>query len=195
MICFFFSDANERKKGEKNDAKQAETIWNFRQVMSTTTDFEDDIKAALEKLADGPIQCFIDPACCQVLEELSKKSMETLFTAKDAETSILIKRAPLVLGSDVSVLKRNNKRQRLSKNTPQDTPQDTVEWKAAAAKLLAEQKRLLREKVGDAWVILEEFDYGPQVLFALAQRQRTHGDGTSFFISGLLQFNMYVTVL
>jgi hypothetical protein len=61
---------------------------------------------------------------------------------------------------------------------------------AAATKLLAAQRQLLYDKFGSAVVILDRFDFGPQVLFALAQRQRTHGDGLSFFISGLLQFNV-----
>jgi hypothetical protein len=61
---------------------------------------------------------------------------------------------------------------------------------AAATKLLAAQRQLLYDKFGSAFVILDRFDFGPQVLFALAQRQRTHGDGFSFFISGLLQFNV-----
>ena len=61
---------------------------------------------------------------------------------------------------------------------------------AAAKELLAAQRQLLYENFGDAFVILDRFDFGPQVLFALAQRQRTHGDGVSFFISGLLQLNV-----
>ena len=131
-------------------------------------------------MACGPIQGFIDPACCQVLEDLSKESKKPLFETKDAETSIHIKRAPLVAGSDVSG----------SKKKVSATPQGTAAWIAAAAKLLAEQRKLLFEKFGGAFVILDKFDFGPQLLFALAQRQRTHGDGLSVFISGLLQFNV-----
>lgn len=175
-------------KSGKADAKQAEAIWRFREITSESTDLQDDTKAALEKLANGPIQCFVNPECCKVLEELSKESKEALFAVEDAETSILIKRAPLVLGSDVQA---HPKKQRSSKTTPQGTEK----WKSAAAELLVELRRLLTLHVGGAWVLLDKFDYGPQVLFALAQRQRTHGDGLSFFISGLLQFNMYAAVL
>ena len=70
------------------------------------------------------------------------------------------------------------------------TPQGTEAWMAAAKELLAAQRQLLYENFGGAFVILDSFDFGPQVLFALAQRQRTHGDGLSFFISGLLQLNV-----
>jgi hypothetical protein len=146
-------------------------------------DLQDDVEVALKKLAHGPIQGFIDPECCKVLEDLSKESKIALFEAKDAETSIHIKRAPLVPGSDVNVPKK-------VRRSSKKTPQDTEEWMAAATKLLAAQRQLLYDKFGSAFVILDRFDFGPQVLFALAQRQRTHGDGLSFFISGLLQFNV-----
>jgi hypothetical protein len=124
-----------------------------------------------------------------VLEELSTTSMDTLFGAKDAETSILTKRVPLVLGSDINFSSAIKKR--LSKNAPQNT----LVWMKAAAELLAEQRRLLNEIFGDTFVILDRFDFGPQVLLASTQRQRTHSDGVSFFISGLLQFNVIVAVL
>ena len=120
-----------------------------------------------------------------MLEDLSKESKKPLFETKDAETSIHIKRAPLVAGSDVSSSKTKKK-----VSTSKTTPQGTEAWIAAAAKLLAAQRELLFDKFGGAFVILDRFDFGPQVLFALAQRQRTHGDGLSFFISGLLQFNV-----
>ena len=120
-----------------------------------------------------------------MLEDLSKESKKPLFETKDAETSIHIKRAPLVAGSDVSGSKK-----KVSVSRSKTTPQDTEAWIAAAAKLLAEQRKLLFEKFRGAFVILDKFDFGPQLLFALAQRQRTHGDGLSFFISGLLQFNV-----
>jgi hypothetical protein len=113
--------------------------------------------------------------------------MKLLFETKDAETSIHIKRAPLVAGSDVSSSKTKAKKKVSRSKT---TPQGTAAWIAAAAKLLEAQRKLLFEKFGGAFVILDRFDFGPQVLFALAQRQRTHGDGLSFFISGLLQFNV-----
>ena len=120
-----------------------------------------------------------------MLEDLSKESKKPLFETKDAETSIHIKRAPLVAGSDVSRSKK-----KVSVSMSKTTPQDSEAWMAAAAKLLAAQRKLLLEKFGNAFVILDRFDFGPQLLFALAQRQRTHGDGLSFFISGLLQFNV-----
>ena len=165
---------------------QAKAVWRFRNF--TKPDLQNDIDAALEKLAHGPIQGFIDPACCKELEDLSKESKKLLFETKDAETSIHIKRTPLVAGSDVNSAKTK-------KSMSKTTPQGTEAWIAAAAKLLAAQRELLLEKFGGAFVILDRFDFGPQLLFALAQRQRTHGDGLSFFISGLLQFNMYAAVL
>ena len=85
----------------------------------------------------------------------------------------------------------NATKKRLSKTAPQNT----LEWMKAAAELLAEQKRLLNEIFGDTFVILDRFDFGPQVLLASTQRQRTHSDGLIFFISGLLQFNVIVAVL
>jgi hypothetical protein len=84
-----------------------------------------------------------------VLEELSKKNKDTLFGAKDAETSILTKRVPLVLGSDINF--SNATKKRLSKTAPQNT----LEWMKAAAELLAEQKRLLNEIFGillSSWI-------------------------------------------
>ena len=120
-----------------------------------------------------------------MLEDLSKKSKKPLFETEDAETSIHIKRAPLVAGSDVSRSKK-----KVSVSMSKTTPQDSQAWIAAAAKLLAAQRKLLFEKFGGAFVILDRFDFGPQLLFALAERQRTHADGLSFFISGLLQFNV-----
>ena len=120
-----------------------------------------------------------------MLEDLSKKSKKPLFETEDAETSIHIKRAPLVAGSDVSRSKK-----KVSVSMSKTTPQDSEAWIAAAAELLAAQRKLLLEKFGNAFVILDRFDFGPQLLFALAQRQRTHADGLSFFISGLLQFNV-----
>ena len=146
-------------------------------------DLQSDIDAALKKLAHGPIQGFIDSECCKVLEDLSKQSKKALFEDKDAETSILIRRIPLVSGSDVNAPKNKKARSKA-------TPQGTEAWMTAAKKLLEEQKKNLRDNFGDAFVILDRFDFGSQVLFALAQRQRTHGDGLSFFISGLLQLNV-----
>ena len=122
-----------------------------------------------------------------MLEDLSKESKKPLFETKDAETSILNKRTPLVADSDVTVSRSKKK---VSVSMSKTTPQDSQAWIAAAAKLLAAQRKLLSEKFGDAFVILDRFDFGPQLLFALAERQRTHADGLSFFISGLLQFNV-----
>ena len=123
----------------------------------------------------------IDGDCCKVLEELCKKNKEALFGDSASETSILNKRVPLDLDGDVKEKKK--------KRYPKNAPQGTAEWRTAAALLLAEQRRFLLEIFGDAFIILNKFDFGPQVLLGLAQRQRTHGDGVSFFISGLLQFN------
>ena len=163
-------------KEKENDRKTAEAVHFFRRSM---TELEVHVKAALEVLASGPIQCFVQGSCCKVLEVLAKLNTRKLFGIKDAETSVLNKRASLVLGSDVNVTGER----RYSKNVPQGT----AEWKRAAAELLAEQKRFLKEHFGEYWVILDHFDYGPHVLFALEQhRQRTHGDGISFFISGPL---------
>ena len=117
-----------------------------------------------------------------MLEDLSKQSKDALFEAKDAETSILIRRTPLVSGSDVNAPPKKKART--------TTPQGTEAWMAAAKELLAAQRQLLYENFGDAFVILDRFDFGPQVLLASTQRQRTHSDGVSFFISGLLQFNV-----
>jgi hypothetical protein len=128
-----------------------------------------------------------DEGCCKVLEELCKKNKEALFgdLAPESETSILNKRVPLVLDGDVNASSKKKKKKSHSKKAPQGT----AEWRTAAALLLAEQRRCLLEIFGDAFIILNKFDFGPQVLLGLAQRQRTHGDGLSFFISGLLQFN------
>jgi hypothetical protein len=164
-------------KEKDDDRKKAEAVHLFRRY--TSTNLEEQVKAALDKfrLASGPIRCFVQGPCCKVLEDLAKLKKKQLFGIKDAETSILNKRASLLLGSDVNVT-----------GLPlRNAPQNTVKWKGAAKELLAEQRRLLKEHFGDCWVILDQFDYGPQVLSALAQhRQRTHSDGISFFISGPL---------
>ena len=112
------------------------------------------------------------------------KNKEALFgdLAPESKTSILNKRVPLDLDGDVNEKKTK-------KSHSKKAPQGTAEWRTAAASLLAEQRRFLLEIFGDAFIILNKFDFGPQVLLGLAQRQRTHGDGVSFFISGLLQFN------
>ena len=119
-----------------------------------------------------------------MLEELCKKNKEALF-GSESETSILNKRVPLDLDGDVNAAS-SKKKKKMSKKAPQDT----AEWRTAAVLLLAEQRRFLLEIFGDTFIILNRFDFGPQVLLGLAQRQRTHGDGLSFFISGLLQFNV-----
>ena len=118
-----------------------------------------------------------------MLEELCKKNKEALF-GSESETSILNKRVPLDLDGDVNAASLKKKKKMSNK-----APQGTAEWRTAAALLLAEQRRFLLEIFGDTFIILNRFDFGPQVLLGLAQRQRTHGDGLSFFISGLLQFN------
>ena len=118
-----------------------------------------------------------------MLEELCTKNKEALF-GSESETSILNKRVPLDLDGDVNAAS-SKKKKKMSKKAPQDT----AEWRTAAVLLLAEQRRFLLEIFGDTFIILNRFDFGPQVLLGLAQRQRTHGDGLSFFISGLLQFN------
>ena len=162
-----------------------EAVHQFR---ADATNLQDDVTAALQKLANGPLLCLIEDEecgnCCKVLEELCKKNKEALFgdLAPESETSILNKRVPLVLDGDV-----NEKKQK--KSHPKKAPQGTLEWRSAAAFLHAEQQRFLREIFGGTFIILNKFDFGPQVLLGLAQRQRTHGDGLSFFISGLLQFN------
>ena len=125
-----------------------------------------------------------------MLEELCKKNKEALF-GSESETSILNKRVPLDLDGDVNAVssKKKKKMSKKKKKMSKKAPQDTAEWRTAAVLLLAEQRKFLLEIFGDTFIILNRFDFGPQVLLGLAQRQRTHGDGLSFFISGLLQFN------
>ena len=131
--CYYYSVATTHVEKLR---KEVEAVYLFRR---SATELEANIKIATERLAAGPIRCFVEGGSCKTLEDLSKLNTAKLFETKDAKTSILNTRAPLVLGSDVNARKRY----------PKKSPQFSEEWKRAAAELLAEQKRLVKENFGD----------------------------------------------
>jgi hypothetical protein len=151
-------------------AAVAEAVLRLR-TWERFPEIEQMVKTAEDIMIHGPIwDNLTDLDCCSKLETLcmNVKNRKELFETKNSRTSILTKRAPLLLGGDVNSD---------SKGPVYNGVQNTIEWKTLAKKLLQGQIDLLDKHFGCGyWIIPEMFDFGCQLLRSLEYRQRGHAD-------------------
>ena len=166
-------------KEQNKDAMQAEAVFLFR-TWKEFTNIKVLVQEAETKLGSGPLWCSLDDVtCCKDLELMCIEDDKALFRCSSASTSILTQRAPLVLDGDVSAT-NGQKQVKKQKKLP---VQGTDAWKKAAKALLDGQNALVKRHVGSGWVIPKQFDFGSQLLKALKERQKGHGDSIVSVIS------------
>ena len=166
-------------KEQNKDAMQAEAVFLFR-TWKEFTNIKVLVQEAETKLGSGPLWCSLDDVtCCKDLELMCIEDDKALFRCSSASTSILTQRAPLVLDGDVCAT-NGQKQVKKQKKLP---VQGTDAWKKAAKALLDGQNALVKRHVGSGWVIPKQFDFGSQLLKALKERQKGHGDSIVSVIS------------